>query len=129
MQITTAGEDEETHLERQMLEQGRPVFPRQETYRDPVTNSSQQRGRMLQRPKERTSLLLSEARAAVQKRIDNYREGTQFLLVSMRQSSKGQEADWRTRLHRELAELEKIPYQAIYASMGSQVFECWPPCE
>lgn len=122
VQITCSGESTNTRLQRDLLNNGNAVYPNQfhESHRGEIVYS----GRILTTKNAMTQRTIDEVLSSIKLKNENYWEGTQLLLISIRQSEIGMTDDWRDQVCKQVEYSGVSPYQRIYVSTNSDCFQC-----
>lgn len=126
VQITCAGEDESTALQRQLLDDAQLVFANQSFRRNRITRKINQSGRVLTTRAVNTSTLIFEVLSALRRKTHQYRAGTQFLLISIRRPEITMTKDWQQQVCGAVTALMDLSYEHIYVSTAHICFVCVP---
>lgn len=126
VQITCAGENESTALQRELLSDGQAVFANQAATRNRRTGQITQTGRVLTTRAANTNSMIEEVMSAIENKIRKFRQGTDILLISLRGSETIMSDDWRKQLLSQVFVLADVPYESIYVTIKNTCFECWP---
>ena len=122
VQITCAGEDESTALQRELLNGGQTVFANQSVNRK--TDEITQSGRVLTTRTKNTLAAIDEVLSAIKRKKKKYRPGTQILLISIRRSEITMTKDWQQQLLVRVSALTDLPYERIYVATVHTCFAC-----
>lgn len=124
IQITCAGEDECTALQRELLDNGQIVFANQSVNRVRKTGEISQSGRILTTRNSNTLAAIDEVLSAIEKKTHKYRVDTLFLLIGVRRTERSMMKDWRQRLLAAVSALTDSPYERIYVVIDHTCFRC-----
>ncbi|MFK8399975.1 hypothetical protein M2D07_015825 [Pseudomonas sp. BGr12] len=123
IQITTAGEGHQSHLQRIELSRGGPVFPDVE---QPMLGRSYQEHRILGGGRTLTSReaneekLLQALRTAVSLKVKKFRAGGDLLLIASNASAIALSSEWRCNLADSFTDADILPYGAAYVIISDQ---------
>jgi hypothetical protein len=122
VQITCAGENEITALQRELLNDGQVVFANQATNRNPTTREITQTGRILTTRTANTHAAIDEVRSAIEKKTRTYRSGTKLLLINMHRSEGTMTEEWQEQLRVAVSTRADVPYGSIYVATAKTCF-------
>lgn len=120
VQITIAGENYSTALQREMLARGEIIFPNQSARRDKATNNIQTKGRILTTKSANTKNMICEVIFALEKKRSSYREGSHILLISTSRRPITLANNWQELLISSMKLKEITPYDDVYINVGDQ---------
>lgn len=126
VQITCAGENEGTALQRELLEGGQIVYANQSAKRIRETGKVTQSGRMLTTRIANTRAAINEVLSAIEKKTHKYRTATQFLLISIHRSEITMTEDWQKQLLATVCALTDLPYERTYVATHHICFPLVP---
>lgn len=126
IQITCAGENKATALQRELLNNREVVFANQVPQRDRATHNITQTGRVLTTKKANADAAVTEILAAIKRKTRKYRSGTDTLLVSIRGSEITMAMGWKQQLLLQISALNDIPYERVYIVGNNTCIRCWP---
>jgi hypothetical protein len=123
VQITRADESSKRALQRELLSKGRPVFPTCNIIRNKKTRETQQSGRVLTTRKARLQQHVDNIVSAIQRKCQNFREGTDALLVATRMGPSALYSgfSWGEELRNRITFIASLPYMALYVANGEQL--------
>lgn len=123
VQVTCAGESDQTAYKRELLASGRLVFDSQRVERVSVSKAFRVSGRVLSTKDRGTSLAVEEIRLALQKKCKNFKEGTSILLIHSRRNELTMSADWTAQVHAAMSHLSEVPYRAVFVCTRKSIFK------
>lgn len=124
VQITCAGDDKSTALQRELLNDRQIVFANQSFKRKRKSREIVKSGRLLTSHTANTDAVIDEVMLAIEKKEKKYRAGTDYLLISIRRSEITMTKDWQQQLTTAVSALPTSSYERIYVATAHTCFAC-----
>lgn len=123
VQITVANQSRQEALTRELLSREQPAFASTEKRKDRRTDPVVEHGRALTTREARLRRHVQDVVTAIEKKIENFHEGTDTLLVGTRISvdDSGINYSWKHDLKVQVEGLDNIPYNRLYIANGDEV--------
>jgi hypothetical protein len=122
VQITSAGENKTTALQRELLRNGKVVFENQPTNRNPRTHEITQTGRVLVTRTGYTQAAIDEVLSAIERKTLTDRSDTNVLLIKMHRSEVTMTEEWREQLRVAVFARPDLRYESIYVVIDNTCF-------
>jgi hypothetical protein len=122
VQITCAGENEITALQRELLNDGQVVFANQATNRNRRTREITQTGRILTTRTANTHAAIDEVLSTIERKTRTYWSGTKLLLINMHRSEITMTGEWQEQLRVAVSTRTDVPYESIYVATAKTCF-------
>jgi len=124
VQITCADQSYKEALNREILSEGQLVFPEQNKVRDKKNNKIISEGRFLTTRKAKLKSQVLEVEAAINKKVRNFHNGTDYLLVytNIHLSDMDIDYSWQEDLREKINNIQNMPYKKIYITHKQGVF-------
>ena len=124
VQITCAGENGNTALQRELLNDGQIVFANQSLNRKPNSREIAKSGRILTTRTANTNALIVEVMSAIAMKEKKYRAGTDYLLITIRRSAITLANNWQQQLTASVSATPASRYERIYVATAHTCFVC-----
>lgn len=127
VQITVADQGHQAAMGRERLSEGNATFPAAERARNPKTRAIDERGRVFTTRKARLQHQVAAILTAVQRKNDNFHEGTDILLVGASDFLSDENLDYSSEqdLRARIAALGS-PYPRICIDTREGIVEVYP---